>query len=308
MFETIMVVDYSASSRPKTGKDTIWLGVIRAPFEGVELYNPPTRFRLSEIIKAVVKDSVDDQHRALLALDFAISYPASFIETFYRCTRGLATHEDSNPFSVNLLPTEIVHLYLYLERSVVDDSKNRNNRFDVASELNRAIGQRVFWGHPTRHSSQPWLYAHKDKRSLELIGEYRNCDQGARTISGRRFISSPFQLYGAGSVGSQSILGIARLMRLARELQDQGVAIDLWPYPMQSIAPAPLTLCEWWPSMIQLPDVYNGPKDRQQVICSCKYLSKLQDSGELTQLLNDRILDKDNPSYLEGAILGVPFK
>jgi molybdopterin molybdotransferase len=108
--------------------------------------------------------------------------------------------------------------------SMVDDGPtNANNRFEVAAELNRSIGVAVFWGHPVGHAYRGLAATRTTPRGLRAF-----CGERLRRLERAcgGTIKSPLQLYGNGSVGSQSILAQVMFERLRRG----GVDLALWPY------------------------------------------------------------------------------
>jgi ABC-type multidrug transport system fused ATPase/permease subunit len=106
-----------------------------------------------------------------------------------------------------------------------DDDRNANNRFAAAAEFNRRLTGTAspFWGCPSSSAGR-----HLTTTKPPDAGPpspFRATEEALRD-QGRRPFSS-WQLFGAGSVGSQSLLGIPVLDRLRARF---GERIDVWPF------------------------------------------------------------------------------
>ncbi|MEL6893543.1 MAG: cobalamin biosynthesis protein CbiG, partial [Actinomycetota bacterium] len=125
----------------------------------------------------------------------------------------------------------------------------------------------------------------------------------------RRYPKSCWQLGGAGSVGSQSLLGIPRLAELRQRL-DPERSVVIWPFetglrpPDASIG---VVIAEMWPSMLVEPE--DLPpwwiRDAAQVDRSARRLRRADRSGELDQWFAPSVDDPDAVVAEEGWILGV---
>ncbi len=69
IFDQIAILDWSAESRPRRGKDSIWLGI--AGPDGVSAENLPTRRAAEARLRALVADAVARGQRLLFGADFA---------------------------------------------------------------------------------------------------------------------------------------------------------------------------------------------------------------------------------------------
>ncbi len=133
---------------------------------------------------------------------------------------------------------------------ILDDDRNVNNRFEVAAALNHRLAdaRSPFWGCPPSAASEH-LRPSKPASSGSLA-EYRGVEQILRGQGYRPF--SSWQLLGAGAVGSQSLLGIARLERLRRRFPDR---VEVWPFTTSLGAPTldrgAIVIAEVWPSMLR---------------------------------------------------------
>ncbi len=248
-FHTIVVVDWSARSTPspaRPSKDAIFLGISRDGYVAT-LYQR-TRFQAMRSIKGLIDGDLRAGRRILLAFDFPFGYPSGF-------SKAVIGQDDPLAF------------WAHLADQVEDDDRNRNNRFDVAAALNSKFEEGgPFWGHPVGKEI-PGLpfrkprydgFAFPERRRIEgLVPRAKSC----------------FQLMGAGSVGSQALLGIACLEGLRSHF---GEAVSVAPFEAPT---TPVVLAECYPGL--LADVITGRTrtgeipDRAQVRILAHALSRL---------------------------------
>jgi hypothetical protein len=170
---------------------------------------------------------------------------------------------------------------------VQDSAENQNNRFDVAAAINRQLaGQGPFWGCPKQEprAGLPSLKA-VDYAALGLAEK--------RRVERENPPAKPvWQLLGAGSVGSQAILGVPIVHQLA---QVTGAAI--WPFE----PPGDLTIAEVYPSLLAraVRAVGDPIPDRAQVRLLARALWQLGHKGSLAPLF-----DVPPEAREEGWILG----
>ena len=75
------MVDWSASSRPVTGKDSIWYCLFDPSIDGpsvVELENPSTRRQAMAEIRTILHDLASREKSVLIGFDFPLGYPKGF--------------------------------------------------------------------------------------------------------------------------------------------------------------------------------------------------------------------------------------
>jgi precorrin-8X/cobalt-precorrin-8 methylmutase len=153
-------------------------------------------------------------------------------------------------------------LWSLLFTLVEDTDQNLSNRFEVAEHLNR-LGAR-FWGHPHGRS-----YAHltpKKPLAPHQLPERRTVEAH---LSGPQPV---WKLTGVGAVGSQTLLGIARLEALRRHAL-LGPDIAVWPFEsdFERRLDRPILLAEIYPSLFA-PAPGITPRDRAQVeACVARY-------------------------------------
>lgn len=288
LFDRIVVADWSAAATPRRGADSIWMAT--ADSSGCVIANIPTRF---EALDAIVAAGVAGQ-RTLLAVDFSLGFPA-----------GTAT-------ALGLVGTPWSSMWGLIDAEIVDDHRNRNNRFDVAARLNAAFRAQdadggeggPFWGCPPARADER-LTMTKPARVERWPAEFRTVETRLRARGKRPF--SSWQLSGVGAVGSQSLMGIATLVALCRRL---GGDLSVWPFTTGLAAPpegARLTVAEVWPSLWPVDIPPGMVKDAAQVEATATRLRRMDALGELAAAFGPSVPDAavDVVCGEEGWILGV---
>ena len=128
LFDRYVVVDWSANSTPKVGKDSIWSCVFDPVTGRQDVVNHRTRRAARDHLIDVL---IDDPGRVLIGFDFPYGFPQGFAVA--------ARLEGQPPWA---------SAWEHLVRHVRDEPDNSNNRFEVAALLNRIIsdGAGPFWG------------------------------------------------------------------------------------------------------------------------------------------------------------------
>ncbi len=291
MFDRIVVVDWSAHSSPKLGADSIWMAIDdgRSAVPGsVVLENPATRAAASAQLTSVVEAAGDST--TLIGVDFSLGYPAG-------TARAMGC---SGP------PWQA--LWTLLTDSIIDDERNRNNRFEVAAACNAAAGDGPgpFWGCPPSRQVDDRLTTTKPVRSHGELPEWRHVETVLRR-SGRRPFSS-WQLLGAGAVGSQSLLGIPVLERLRRRFPQR---VDIWPFTTGLQHPpmrvGQVVVAEIWPTIVAGADTTGPVRDARQVVDVATWLRGLDRRGELRRHFEPEVAAAHRSAVVdeEGWVLGV---
>src|SRR5947199_8429440 len=80
MFDSFVIVDWSAASQPKTGRDSIWICAVDR--DGVErlVENPQTRHSAKNLLRELLSDAAARAERMLLGFDFPFGYRAGFAQ------------------------------------------------------------------------------------------------------------------------------------------------------------------------------------------------------------------------------------
>lgn len=285
-FDRYVAVDWSASNQPSTGRDSIWIAVLPAGGD-VRWSNPPTRHRAALEIDEFVAGS----ERTLLVVDASLGYPRGSAAWF-----GL----DGGP--------GWAAAWRHLEGAVVDDERNRSNRFEVAAAMNRRTapaGGHVdggpFWG---RHRVRDIPGLEPTRPATFPVPEFRACDEWLRT--GGRRPASVWQLLGAGSVGSQSVTLIPILERLRRRMP-----AEVWPFTTglraPVVPPGGLVVAEMWPSAFEIDMPLHWIRDAAQVHGVAHELAAADDRGELAGWFEPDVAPADRRPVVdeEGWMLGV---
>lgn len=288
LFDHYLIVDWSGAGQPVTGKNSLWACLARREGDRVVIdwnENFATRHAFMERLDAVVGASLAQGERLLCGFDFAFGYPAGTAE---RLT-GRA-HWRS--------------LWRKIAAEIEDAPDNRNNRFDLASRWNAKhfAGEPRFWGRPHQH-----VYADlSDKKPPAPSAAplaYRKSELAAKTAK------SVWQLQGAGVVGSQTLLGIARL---ARFLDESGHAdqVAVWPFEtgFATAFEKPVVFAEIYPSLFTLAS-HNEVKDQAQVRTVAEAFARFDADGRLATLLDRPPMLSDGEVATsiaeEGWVLGI---
>src|SRR6202012_285292 len=84
LFSAYVIVDWSAASKPTTGADSVWIGVLkpdvrfRLAFEG---YNEATRTAAEARLNTILADLKKRSERVLVGFDFPLGFPRGFAGT-----------------------------------------------------------------------------------------------------------------------------------------------------------------------------------------------------------------------------------
>lgn len=292
LFDRYVVVDWSASATPKTGKDSIWSCILdRATGRSVTLNHRTRHAARTYLIDRLVADA----GRVLIGFDFPLGYPRGF-------ARAAGLH-GSPPWAAT---------WQHLARCVRDEPDNTSNRFAVAAALNATISEGLgpFWGTTAERHVTPHLSRTKAPGFPHLgLAEFRSNEMALRATG--RYPASVWQLSGAGSVGSQALTGIPVVWALRRHgaLAHRSV---IWPFET-GLTDDPtsgrddmIVHAEVWPSAIAVDLTRHAVRDAAQVIALCEHLHRSDAGGQLAgQFAPD--LDADVAEAVmqeEGWILG----
>ncbi len=267
-FDAYLTVDWSAAQGPCRGPDSVWLCLVRwrggrATVVGTE--NPATRARATARVNERLRELVAERASVLVGFDFPYGYPA-----------GLAP-------ALGFDGVGWLEVWRHLAGAVVDAQAQRtNNRFEVAAALNQHLtGQaRPFWGCPANRESPTLGQVHVPS---EPFRERRLTELGA----GRA--QPVWKLYTAGSVGSQTLLGLPRLLSLR---EDPALApwSRVWPFetgcalPPREPGVARVVHAEIYPSLVPFEAAPGQVKDEAQVIAQALHLAQHDAAGTLDGL------------------------
>jgi precorrin-8X/cobalt-precorrin-8 methylmutase len=261
MFDTFAMVDWSAASVPRTGRDSIWI-CWHAP-SGEIIENPATRHAAKELLADWLAVALGRGERVLIGFDFPFGYPTGFVARL-----GL-----SGP------PWRAV--WDEIAKLLEDAPDNINNRFHVAATLNRRAWNEPFpfWGCPAT-AAGPFLGPRHHRRHQENgLAERRLIDEympGAQPC---------WKLLGTGSVGGQVLTGIP-VVRALRDDPRWRERVQIWPFESGLCAPteAQFVFAEVYPSLWAVSPEAGEPKDRAQVRTVARFFAERDRAGELAAL------------------------
>ena len=258
LFETHIVVDWSARSKPspvRPTKDAIFWAVVRDGQTVAEAYCR-TRAQARARLAHLLQEERTLGRRVLMGFDFPFGYPKGVAQRLTGHASALA-------------------LWAWLASRIEDGPDNQNNRYDVAEAVNRHYdgcgpmwGRPVTWDHPDLPATARERFGdHPPERRLADI-----CAKGAKTV---------WQLAYAGSVGSQVLMGLPLLQHLR-----QTTGAQVWPFDTGLAVPnAPCVLAEVYPSLLQkeahAAQRADEPLDAAQVRVMAKALAQLDQEDAL---------------------------
>jgi molybdopterin-guanine dinucleotide biosynthesis protein B len=276
LFDRVIVVDWSAANLPTSAANranAVWIGCTDA--EGSIEWHHRTRHAAEAQLGTLIDTARKGGQRLLLGFDFAMGYPAGFAA---RLTGQASARA----------------VWAWLAAAITDAPDNRNNRFDVACRMNAAFpeGPGPFWSHPF---GQTWPGLPSRRKGIDFaalgLAEHRAAEAAIPRAK------SPWMLFNPGSVGSQSLLGLPMIHRLA---QAPGSAV--WPFDPPDAAP--VVLAEVYPSLLAGPvailaNAATIPADQAQVRLLSQALFRLSRADRLAPLWSAPPV-----SVEEGWILG----
>jgi precorrin-8X/cobalt-precorrin-8 methylmutase len=295
LFDSYLMVDWSAANTPKRGRDSIWFCHLERAADGMRIAaheNPPTRDIAYRRLREILTAGLARDASILLGFDFPFAYAS-----------GLARRLD--------LPAPFWRsIWDAIAGLVTDDARNVSNRFAVAAELNRRIsgGPFPFWGCPPRQAGPCLTTTFHRRHAAEGLAE--------RRLSDRRMprIQPGWKLAGIGSAGSQALTGIPIVRRLRDDPAFTARAL-VWPFETGLRAPTPagdggrVIFAEIYPSQRPAIATDGEVKDSAQVRTIAQYFAELDARGELAAVFaGDPRLTAEERAIVEqeeGWVLGI---
>jgi hypothetical protein len=267
LFSAYIIVDWSAAAKPTTGADSVWIGVLKRDVRfrmAFESFNPPTRGEAEKRLNLILDDLKKRSERALLGFDFPLGFPRGFAGALK-------------------LPGEVAWRAAWdqVDKMVKDKADNTNNRFGVASEINRRLtgGPFPFWGCPPKDALTTLQPKRTRQHGPDDLPEFRHADLAAKGAA------SIWKLYYNGSVGGQAILGmpVLRRLKLAR-----GDAMKVWPFETgfkalteADLAGVDVVAAEVYPSLLKPQGAAGEVKDLVQVRTTAEHFARLDEANKL---------------------------
>jgi len=265
MFDTFVIVDWSAANQPKTGRDSIWICAVDRRGRECLVENPATRYAAKNVLGNLLTDAAARRERVLLGFDFPFGYPAGFAQRL----------------GLNGAPAWRA-VWDEIASRVTDAENNRNDRFTVAAEFNRRVSNRAFpfWGCPVRFTHDFLGPKHHNGHAADGLAEKRLIDcwmVGAQPC---------WKLAYTGSVGSQSLTGIP-IVRGLRDDPAWAADARIWPFETGLAPPreAKIVFAEVWPSWWrrQIRGNYGPPNDKAQVRTVARLFAAASRAGDLAR-------------------------
>lgn len=295
-FDDYVMVDWSANSTPRTGKDSIWIaegswrdGALRVS----EPLNPSTRVGAMAEVARIVEDRLARGRRVVMGFDFPFSYPAGLVAAY--------------PAVFGPGPAWRA-VWRTLTERIEDAVDNANNRWEVARALNAATGCRLFWGCPESVADD--LLPSRDRQVPglaergERLAKFRLTERRAQDGGGA--VQSVWKLAYAGSVGSQTLVGIPHLERLRERYPDH---LRVWPFePVVHDGGPSVVLAEIWPTTFGYEAGRHPVRDAAQVLGVVEACARADEEGTVARWLDPPFVAESGRTRQvaeEGWILGV---
>ncbi|MEM9528239.1 MAG: hypothetical protein AAGA31_16620 [Bacteroidota bacterium] len=297
-FDHFIAIDWSSRASPspaKPSRNAIWLAQASATGKVSAKYFR-TRAACSRYLEKRLRTLAKAKKRVFIGWDFTFGYP-----------KGLA-----HALKMKKKPAWR-RVWRLLAGLIHDKPNNHNNRFSVGAELNRRItsGSGPFWGVPIGQSG---IFLGSKKDFSYPVFSKRATLVEKRLVEKRVPKMQPgWKLAYAGSVGSQALLGIPRVLMLSLGHDTLKPFSRIWPFQTKFAKKIPesgtlLVHAEIYPSLLEMPGK-DRILDREQVRTYVKWLQKEQaDNRFKGWLAGPQDLSKKQRKQVirhEGWVLGV---
>lgn len=293
LFQAYLMVDWSAATKPTTGADSIWVGVLKRNVRfqmAFEAHNPSTRAEAEKLIDAQLAELSRKSERVLVGFDFPLGFPQG---------AAAALKLEGPPWRA---------LMDFVSAEMKDKPTNANNRFQVGAKMNRLMTGEAFpfWGAPAREEQTTLSAKRAREHNPGDLPEFRLTEQALKGPS------SIWKLYYQGSVGGQTLTGLPVVRRLRDARRERA---QIWPFETgwKPLTPAALdnieaVFAEIYPSQYPIVPKAGEIKDEAQVRTVVERMHALDEKGQLGALFGPA---KDDPrreivEREEGWILGAP--
>ncbi len=300
LFDAYIMVDWSAASKPVTGKNSIWIGILARDARLKLQYqtaNIETRLKARAFLEGIISKLTGRGDRVLVGFDFSLGYPAGTAAAL-----GLDTS--------TLAPWQAMQAHLAAKMK--DKPDNSNARYAIAAGMNYAIskGPFPFWGAPARDVVST-LSDKKPDFDGRTPAEFRMVETWLK----EQKLGQPkscWQLAYTGSVGSQSLTGIPHVHGLRQSVP----ASRVWPFEFpegelngETLDGIQVVFAEIYPSLVKAKPDSGEPPDAAQVREIARHYSEMDEKGLLhPPISTGKTLDEQKMSQIqaeEGWILGV---
>jgi len=298
LFDSYVMVDWSAASKPATGADSIWVGAL-TPDSRLKLAfkasNPPTRAKALEELEDLLGRCLKRGDRVMMGVDFPLGFPAGTSESLKLKGEPWRAMRD------------------FLLKEMKDKPDNSNNRFALAARMNRLIsnGPFPFWGCSKKDELTTLSVKKTREHGPGDVAEYRIAEKAE--IDAKRGRPQPvWKIAYAGAIGGQTLTGIPAIERLREKFP----ALKVWPFeiPLAKIDEAALEgvrvlVAEVLPSLNSSRPEATEIRDEAQVRSLCEALAERDASGKLNAMFagERKLTDSQKAAVTseEGWILGI---
>jgi len=295
LFDSYLMVDWSAANTPRRGRDSIWFCHLVRRGDALEASTPEnvaTRQAAYERMREILIADLAQDRSVLVGCDFPFSYAS-----------GLAGRLGLSGPAWRAVWDEIAS-------QLKDGPDNANNRFAVAARLNARIsgGAFPFWGCPPSKVVACLAMTHHRRHEAEGLAERRLSDQRLRRLQ------PGWKLAGVGSAGGQALTGIPIVRRLRDDPLLAG-RVRIWPFETglrqlrRRAKGGRVIFAEVYPSIITAEPQPGEIKDAAQVRTIARHFADLDGRGILAGVFaGDPTLTADERAIVEceeGWVLGI---
>ncbi len=298
LFESYVMVDWSAASKPATGADSIWIGAL-TPDSRLKLSfkatNPPTRAKAMEELSELLTRCLKRGDRVLVGVDFPLGFPAG----------------TSQALKLKGEPGKSLRDFLLKEMK--DKPDNSNNRFALAARMNRLIsdGPFPFWGCSKKDELTTLSVKKTREHGKGDIAEFRIVEEAA--MEAKKARPQPvWKIAYAGAIGGQAMTGIPAIERLREKFP----ALKVWPFDLplanleaDALSDTRVVVAEVLTTLNATNQQSSEIRDEAQVRSICEALAERDASGKLASMFagEAKLSDaqKAKVTSEEGWILGI---
>lgn len=280
-FDYYIAVDWSAKNTPSPAKpsaDALWVGEKDAVIgENKEFYFQ-TRLACFRYLQELLRQKVKEKKRVTIGFDLGFGYPVGYVDAL-----AIAGTEP-----------KWKKLWKLFTELLQDDENNKNNRFEVANQLNGlCISDHLpfgpLWGHPYKDTYTTLYYKSPaypyTTKSGHVLKKHRWTEMKEPKAQ------PAWKLLGTASVGGQMLTGIPMIHKLRCDPEIESVSV-VWPFetgfsiPAISEGSASVWFVEIWPGVIRDKlDKNIAIKDQAQVRATVDWIAELDLKSELAPFL-----------------------
>ena len=299
LFDSYVMVDWSAASKPATGADSIWIGAL-TPDSRLKLAfkasNPPTRATAIEELTDLLGRCLKRGDRVLVGMDFPMGFTTGTAAALK--LKGDAPWRATRDF---------------LLKEMKDKPDNSNNRFALAARMNRLIseGPFPFWGCSKKDELTTLAMKKTREHGPKDIPEFRFTEE--HVAETRKLRPQPvWKIAYAGAVGGQTLTGLPAVERLRASFP----AMKIWPFELplakldeEALTGTRIVVAEIYPQLVAKQIGATEIRDEAQVRTMAEWFAERDANGKLGQIFatEAKLTDaqKEAVTKEEGWILGI---